>query len=98
VYAFAEEPAQSKKVCGVFRRLSLDGSSASCPFVVQVFVLNQLQACAKADMQELEIPTAQQLTKTARPLELPARRGTEKVSLGEASRLAESYDTMVTLS
>lgn len=49
-----------------------DGSSASCPFEVQVFILDQ-RAYAKAEMQELEIPVAQQLSKTARPLELPAR-------------------------
>lgn len=77
--------------------MSKPQASASCPFEVQVFVLNQLLACAKAEMQELEIPTAPQLSKTAWPLKLPARRRTEKVSLGEAPRLAESYDTIVTL-
>jgi len=74
-----------------------DGSSASCPFEVQVFVLDQLLAYAKAEMQELEIPIAQQLSKTARPLELPARRDTEKVSLKEAPLLTKSYDTIVAL-
>jgi hypothetical protein len=49
-------------------------------------------------MQELEIPTAQQLSKTELgPVELLAREGTEKVSLREAPLLTKNYDTMVTL-
>jgi hypothetical protein len=57
-----------------------------------------LPTYAKAEMQELEIPTAQQLSKTELgPVELLAREGTEKVSLGEAPLLTKNYDTMVTL-